>query len=143
MKSVIPTLAVADMQKTLRFYNDVLGFETAFTMPDENGELVHASVKRGDVSIMFSPQGQPGLTHAGEGLVLYFTIGDDDDVDAEFAHARANGVTVMQEPTDQFWGHRDWAIKDPDGYYLTISKEIRQVDLSSLAATDLVVASAD
>ena len=143
MKSVIPILAVADIRRSLRFYNDVLGFETQFTMSGDDGELVHASVKRGDVSIMFGPQEQPGLQHAGDGIVFYFTIGDDDNVDAEFAHARANGVTVVQEPADQFWGHRDWAIKDPDGYLLTISKEVRRVDLANLPPADLAPAVAD
>jgi PhnB protein len=143
MKSVIPTLAVADITKSLRFYNDILGFETSFTMPGDDGELVHASVQRGDVSLMFSPQGKPGLQHAGEGVVLYFTVGDDDDIDAEFAHARANGATIVQEPTDQFWGHRDWTIADPDGYHLTISKEVRKGDFSNLTAEALAGIVAD
>ena len=32
---------------------------------------------------------------------------------------------VVQEPTDQFWGHRDWGISDPDGYLIFISKVTR------------------
>jgi uncharacterized glyoxalase superfamily protein PhnB len=133
MKSLDPILAVKDMRETLRFYNDVLGFETTFTMPGENGELVHAAVRRGNVNLMFGPQGEDRLDHAGDGGVLYFTLGDEDDVDAEFAHARRNGATIVQEPTDQFWGHRDWTVKDPDGYYLSVSKEIRKINLEELA----------
>jgi PhnB protein len=134
MKSLDPILAVKDMHETLRFYTDVLGFETTFTMPGENGELVHAAVRRGNVNLMFGPQGADRLDHAGDGIVLYFTIGDEDDVDAEFAHAKRSGATIVQEPTDQFWGHRDWAIKDPDGYYLSVSKEVRKVNLDDLAS---------
>jgi uncharacterized glyoxalase superfamily protein PhnB len=135
MKSLDPILAVKDMRETLRFYNHVLGFETTFSMPGENGDLVHAAVRRGNVNLMFGPQGHDRLDHAGDGVVLYFTLGDDDDVDAEFAHAKRSGAMIVQEPTDQFWGHRDWAIKDPDGYYLSVSKEIRKVNLDELATS--------
>jgi uncharacterized glyoxalase superfamily protein PhnB len=143
MKGLDPILTVKDMRETLRFYNDVLGFETAFTMPGENGEIIHASVKRGNVSLMFSPYGADRLTQPGDGVVLYFMVDENDDIDAEFAHAKSNGATVTQEPTDQFWGHRDWSIKDPDGYNLTISKEVRQVDMDELAKAGLAAATAD
>ncbi|HEY7031363.1 MAG TPA: VOC family protein [Thermomicrobiales bacterium] len=142
MKSLDPILAVKDMRETLRFYNDVLGFETTITMPGENGELVHAAVRRGNVNLMFGPQGQDRLDHAGDGVVLYFTLGDEDDIDDEFAHAKRSGAAVVQEPTDQFWGHRDWSIKDPDGYSLSVSKEVRKVSPDELA-TAVAAATAD
>jgi hypothetical protein len=28
---------------------------------------------------------------------------------------------------DQFWGHRDWSVSDPDGYIVSVSKVIKQV----------------
>ena len=47
MQSLIPALAVKDIPTSLRFYTDVLGFETTFTLPDDTGDIVHASLKRG------------------------------------------------------------------------------------------------
>lgn len=38
-----------------------------------------------------------------------------DDVDAEFARIEAAGADVIQEPTDQDWGPRDCALRDPSG----------------------------
>jgi PhnB protein len=143
MKSLDPILTVKDMRETLRFYNDVLGFETVVTMPDANGDLMHASVRRGNVNLMFGPRQNGGLPPAGDGIVLYFTLDDDDDVDAEFAHAKSRGATVVQEPTDQFWGHRDWTIEDPDGYHLSISKMVREVSMDELAAAGMAAATAD
>jgi PhnB protein len=143
MKSLDPILAVTDMRKTLRFYNDVLGFETTFTMPGGDGELVHAMVRRGNVNLMFGPKGKDEIAHAGDGVVFYFTLDEDEDVDAEFLHAKAGGATVLQEPTDQFWGHRDWMIKDPDGYQLSISKVVREVSPDELTAAAVTGATAD
>ena len=135
MQSLIPALAAKDIPTSLRFYNDVLGFETTFTLPDENGNIVHASIKRGDVEIML---GQLDLTQGhdqgelGKGVVLYTTIADSEDVDALYEHARGKGATITQEPIDQFWGHRDWIVADPDGYQVVVSKVIAQVTADSM-----------
>lgn len=146
MKSIIPAFAVADIAASLRFYTDVLGFETGFTMPDEDGTLVHASVKRGDVEIMFGklnavdPHDRGPL---GQGVCLYTTVGEDEDIDALFAHARRAGARIVQEPVDQFWGHRDWTVADPDGYLTVVSKVIRAVSENEMREAALAGAPAD
>lgn len=135
MQSLIPGLAVKDIAASLRFYTDVLGFETTFSMPDDSGTLVHGSVKRGDVEIMIgridptNPHDQEPL---GRGVALYSTVADSEDIDALFTHAKQAGATVIQEPTDQFWGHRDWTVADPDGYRIVVSKVIAQVTEESM-----------
>ena len=141
MKSCIPVLMVEDIERSLRFYNDVLGFETSFTMPDENGVLVHASVRHGDTEVMLGLAREVPAElrpHLGIGASLYFTVEDGIDVDAYCERARAAGGEIVQEPTDQFWGHRDWGIADPDGHRHFISKEVRQVNLAEMTAPELV-----
>ncbi|MCA9876555.1 MAG: VOC family protein [Thermomicrobiales bacterium] len=130
MQSVIPTLTVADIDASLKFYAEVLGFQPTFTMPGPDGRTVHGSMQRGDVALMFAlpaadnPQDQPPY---GRGVALYTTIADDEDVDALFRHARDKGARILYEPTDQFWGHRDWGMADPDGYVTIVSKVVKQV----------------
>ncbi len=131
MKSIIPNLRVADVAASIRFYEEVLGFTTVMTLPGEEGGMVHAALQRGAVSLMFGPLDSPwGTISAGDlgkGVVFYVSLGDDEDLDALFAHARAAGATVVQEPTDQFWGDRDWGIADPDGYQIFVSKQTREM----------------
>ncbi|HEU0114563.1 MAG TPA: VOC family protein [Thermomicrobiales bacterium] len=131
MQSVIPAFAVADIETSLRFYATALGFAETFRLAGDDGRLVHASVQRGDVSLMFGPldriaelANRPPL---GRGVVLYTTVGDDEDIDALYADAVANGAAVLEAPADQPWGHRDWTIADPDGYAITVSKVTRAV----------------
>jgi len=128
MKNIIPALAVADIDASVRFYTEVLGFDVGFTLPGPHGKLMHASVRRGDSDLMFGRL-DPGNTHdqgpLGKGVVLYATVADDEDIDAYFQRVKDAGATVVQEPIDQFWGHRDWGISDPDGYLLFISKVTR------------------
>jgi PhnB protein len=146
MKSVIPALAVADVAASLKFYNDVLGFETTFTMPDERGELVHGSAKRGGVEIMVgrvNPEDPHNQAPLGRGFVLYTTVADDEDIDALFDRAKARGAKIVAEPMDQFWGHRDWTIADPDGYMTTVSKVVAEVTEEQMRDAMLAGAPAD
>lgn len=147
MQRIIPTLMVADIEASIAFYGEVLGFSPEMSLPGPDGHLVHASLRRGETSIMFGrvgdqsdPHDQPPLGH---GVYLYAVVGDDEDTDALFAHAKNAGATVTMEPTDQFWGMRDWSITDPDGYAWTISKQIRQVSEAEMREAALAMAPAD
>lgn len=135
MQSLIPALSAKDIPTSLRFYNEVLGFETTFTMPDADGNLVHANLKRGDVELMLGrldQTGEHGTGELGKGVVLYTTVADDENVDALYEHARSQGAKIVQEPLDQIWGHRDWTVADPDGYHIVVSKVIAQVTMESM-----------
>ncbi len=135
MKGIVPALAVASIEKSVEFYAEVLGFDVEFTLPGDDGTLVHASVKRGDSAVMFgkldrsNPHDQGEL---GRGVALFATVADSEDIDAYFQLVKDAGATIVQEPTDQFWGHRDWIIADPDGYLLWIGKETRSVSAAEM-----------
>lgn len=135
MKAPMPELMVSDMQASIDFYQQVLGFELMFTLPDPHGSIVHASLQNGDSMIMLSPCTDRLKTTEGpfgKGVTLYFPLGEDDDVDALFTRAEAAGATVLQTPVDEFWGDRIWSVADPDGYQLTIAKQIREVSMDEM-----------
>lgn len=146
MQSLIPALAVHDIPASLRFYGDALGFDPTFTLPNDQGQIIHASLKRGNVEIML---GQRDETQAhdqgalGKGVHLYTTVADDEDIDALCDQARRAGARIVQEPVDQFWGHRDWILADPDGYLIAVSKVIANVTAEDMREAALVGAPAD
>ena len=45
-----------------------------------------------------------------------------DDLDATFEQLRASGADIVQEPTDQPWGTRDCAVRDPSGNLVRIDQ---------------------
>jgi predicted enzyme related to lactoylglutathione lyase len=55
----------------------------------------------------------------GQGFRVY--CGTSQDVDAIAERVRAAGGTVLEEPKDQPWGGRDFALVDPDGFTITIA----------------------
>lgn len=146
MKHCQPQLLVTDLDATLAFYQRVLGFETVFALPGEDGAIFFAGLQRGDVHIMvgIDPEksNQTPSSTLGYGVRFYFSVGADEDIDALFAVAVEHGATVLHRPTDQFWGDRDWGITDPDGYELVVGKQVREVDLSRLTVADMVGAPA-
>ncbi len=135
MKPIIPAFAVESIERSVEFYSQVLGFEVQFTLPGPDNRLIHASVNRGDASVMFG-QRDPNNPHdqgnLGAGVALYMTVADTEDIDAYFQRVKEAGATVVQEPTDQFWGNRDWIVADPDGYLLWIGKVMRAVSAEEM-----------
>ena len=45
----------------------------------------------------------------------------DGDIDELAEAIKARGGTIEQEPTDQPWGARDFTVKDPDGFAISMS----------------------
>lgn len=137
IKSLDPILRVANVRRSLAFYRDVLGFDVAVEMPGPDGELIHGEARSGSVSIMFGPP-MSADDPIGGGATLYITL---DGVDAFAERLRAAGATLSQPLTDQFWGHRTCAVRDPDGYELMFAEVVRAMsDAEQVAAARELVA---
>lgn len=121
LNAIRPGLTVGDIEKSLAWYQDVLGFSVKDRWIDDDGVLYGAELGAGDLSVMLGQDDwQKGRERKkGEGVRLYFITAQDVDVLA--AEVKAKGGTLAHEPEDQAWGSRDFAIDDPDGYHLTIT----------------------
>ena len=111
-----------DLPAMRRFYEDVLGFTVARTISDRwieyrVGHVTLALTVRG---LLFDdPSPPPGALS----LQLAFKV-ELPEVDVCAAALRAAGVTLVQEPKDQSFGHRTVFFRDPDGNVLEIYAEI-------------------
>jgi uncharacterized glyoxalase superfamily protein PhnB len=124
LRSTAPGFTVDDIEKSLAWYRDVLGF-TVKERWEQDGKLLGVEVLAGDVLFMLGQDDwKKGRDRAkGEGVRMYCTT--DEDVDQLAARIKANGGTLSQEPRDQDWGMRDFAIEDPDGYKITIGRDVK------------------
>lgn len=106
-----PVLHVADVQASIDFYVNKLGFAEAWRHA-EDGELLVAQVERNGTAIIFSCQWPE---KRGKGL-LFVNPGDGslDVMNAARAELEALGAPV----TDGQWGYRLFVIDDPDGNQL-------------------------
>jgi uncharacterized glyoxalase superfamily protein PhnB len=119
MRGVAPGFTVNDIEKSLAWYRDVLGCVVKDRWEHE-GKLGGVEMMAGSVIFMLSQDDwKKGRDRVkGEGVRLYCTTVQDVDVLAR--QIKARGGTLTQEPRDEPWGMRDFALVDPDGYKITI-----------------------
>ncbi len=123
LRSVMPAITATDLERSLAFYRDLLGFVVADEMRAEE-RLVGVLLKAGAVELLLSQddfaKGRDRVK--GVGLRLYAVT--RQDVDELAAAIRARGGSLSHEPTDQPWGARDFAVDDPDGFKISISSGV-------------------
>ncbi|WP_087874594.1 VOC family protein [Arthrobacter globiformis] len=121
-----------DADASLAFYRDTLGFELRndvgyggmrwLTMgpPDQPGTSV----------VLEPPAADPGITEderrtitemMAKGTYARLVLGTPD-LDGSFDKVQASGAEVVQEPTDQPYGVRDCAFRDPAGNLIRINE---------------------
>ncbi|HAL56070.1 MAG TPA: bleomycin resistance family protein [Bacteroidetes bacterium] len=123
MKKLTPNIMVNDVNATVPFYKDVLGFEMVMSVP-ETGLFDWALLRAGSVEIML--QSTSSLTRdlpefngkpAGGTLIFYIDVKDVRQL-----HASVKGkVAITKEMQKTFYGTEEFTIKDPNGYYLTFA----------------------
>jgi len=118
------SLTVKDLQKSLAWYTDVIGF-TLDRKIERDGKLRGVALKAGTVRISINQDdGAKGWTRVkGEGFS--FVITTDQNIDAIAAGIRARGGVLDTEPADMPWGARVFRFRDPDGYRISISSPRR------------------
>lgn len=122
LKSLVPMLSVADVEKTLRFYQDTFGFEVV-NRYEQDGFLHWAMVQAGDTELMFArcDVNQSVLPFdTREHLVLYFHL---DDVEALHAGLQGQEYPVSSLRVT-FYRMKEFDLRDPDGYQLCFGQEI-------------------
>jgi len=120
---------VHDPDAALAFYRDVLGLDLRNDVAREQLRwiTVGAPAQPG-VSIVVTNylDGGPAGAEAITGLVATGALPgvqfQTADLDAIFDKIRAAGAEIVQEPTDQPWGARDCAVRDPSGNLIRINQ---------------------
>jgi catechol 2,3-dioxygenase-like lactoylglutathione lyase family enzyme len=124
------TLAVSDLEESLAFYRDGLGFPTDGIIGREfKGDDTHA----GGEAVMFELEGglilalyrrrdlaldsnEPGGPSSATEFSIGHLVQSREEVDSLLNRARAAGATVTEEPYERPWGIYSGYFKDPDGH---------------------------
>ncbi|MGH3726126.1 MAG: VOC family protein [Mycobacterium sp.] len=121
-----------DPEASLAFYRDALGFEVRKDVGYEGMRWITVGpAGRPEMNIVLTPPAaDPGVTDVERQTIAemmakgtYASIMlATDDLDGLFERVQAAGAEVMQEPTDQPWGSRDCAFRDPAGCTVRIQE---------------------
>jgi catechol 2,3-dioxygenase-like lactoylglutathione lyase family enzyme len=121
-----------DPDASVAFYRDVLGFEVRSDVG--NGKMRWITVgpanQPGTSILLAPPAADPGVTDDERRTIAEMmakgTYGwimlDTADLDGTFERLQARDAEVVQEPTDQPWGMRDCAFRDPAGNMVRIQE---------------------
>ena len=120
LKSISTGITVNDLEASLKWYCDVVGFTIAEKFEDE-GVVRGAALIAGVAQLMLSQDdGAKGMDRVkGQGIRLYLTT--SQEVDNVAAAIRTRGGTLASEPADMPWGSRAFDLLDPDGFMLTVT----------------------
>ena len=120
---------VHDPDIALAFYRDTLGLEVRNDVANEGFRWITVgSAAQPGVSIVITNylNGSPDDNDMIAALIAKGALNGvhfrADDLDAAFAKVRAAGAEIVQEPTEQFWGTRDFAIRDPSGNMVRVDQ---------------------
>jgi len=104
-RALAASLTVKDLQKSLAWYQDVLGFAVD-RKHEREGKLIAVSLKAGDVRLLIGQDdGARGWDRVkGDGFSLQITT--DQNVDEIANRIKALGGTLDSEPADMPWGAR-------------------------------------
>ena len=121
-----------DPDAAIEFYRDILGFEVRNDVGYEGMRwiTVGPADQPGTSIVLHPPAADPGITDDERRTIAemmakgtYATIVlATKDIDATFERVQASDAEVIQEPTDQPYGIRDCAFRDPAGNHIRINQ---------------------
>jgi uncharacterized glyoxalase superfamily protein PhnB len=128
-QKLTPNLMVEDVDASLAWYVDVLGFTSDGAVPGDDGKLNFAMLHRDDVSLMLQRRASleadvPALKDVPIGASQTFFI-NVDDVNGLYEPI-ANRVETVVPLHDTWYGQREVYFRDLNGYILCFAQQIGQ-----------------
>lgn len=120
---------IHDPDAALGFYRDTLGLELRNDVArDDFRWITVGAASQPGVGIVLTNylNGSPADVDALEALIAKGALNGvhfhADDLDATFEKVQAAGAEIVQEPIDQPWGTRDFAVRDPSGNMVRVDQ---------------------
>jgi catechol 2,3-dioxygenase-like lactoylglutathione lyase family enzyme len=124
LKKLTPNLVVSDVERSVAFYRDVLGFNVDATVPDQ-APFVFASLRSGGVEIFLNAP-EPAIAEypafrnrpIGGTFTLFIDVADIRQAHQSIRER----VTVVMPLEKKWYGTTEFAFEDPDGYLITFAE---------------------
>ena len=129
--TVVPEIAYDDVPAAIEFLTRAFGLRERVEARLTGNGFVRAFMELGDGLISLSTAGGHGHQSPRAGGATTPSVKCYvDGIDRHFAQAKANGATIISEPTDEFWGGRIYRAKDPEGHRWEFSERGRELAAS-------------
>lgn len=120
IKHIIPQLRTTDMNSSIEFYTEKLGFTVEF-----NYENFYVGIRSGDhlIHLKLIDEADPSIPFVDEGGHLHLYI-QTDDVTAFADRLKEKGVELVQDVWETDWNTREFVIHDDQGHTLYFGEPI-------------------
>jgi uncharacterized glyoxalase superfamily protein PhnB len=120
---------IHDPEAALAFYRDTLGLDVRMDVARESFRWITVgAASQPGVAIVLTNylNGSAADNDALDALIAKGALNGvhfrSDDLDWDFEKVRDAGAEIVQEPTEQPWGTRDFAVRDPSGNLVRIDQ---------------------
>ncbi len=119
--SISPSITANDLERSVRFYTEGLGFEVT-EKHEYEGRVVFCGLKAGAAILGIGQDDGARGRDRVKGVGMRTWITTDQDIHEVAERAKAAGITLDAEPAPLPWGPMAFAVKDPDGFAVTIAQ---------------------
>ncbi|MBN1679755.1 MAG: VOC family protein [Anaerolineae bacterium] len=125
MQSIIAELTVDDVNASMYWYRE-LGFEVELRGLEDDDGLQWVSMGREGRSVWLLRE-DISRHEAGNtgGITFYLQV---EDVDKLYHHLAEHGIETENRPQNQWYGLREFLVRDPDGFWWAINQSIPRED---------------
>ena|SRR5882672_7656397 len=127
-QKLTPNLVVRDVAASVNFYCSVLGFQPGLKVPDDP-PYVFASVTNGKVEIFFNDMKAVGEDYPelvarpiGGTLTLFIEV---EGIEEVLRAVEKAGAKITMPLKTQFYGMREFAFEDPEGWVVTMAEPVK------------------
>jgi catechol 2,3-dioxygenase-like lactoylglutathione lyase family enzyme len=121
-KSLVPHITASDLERSIRFYTEGLGFEIAHKH-ETDGHLQYVTLKAGDAQLGIGRDDFAKGRDRVKGTGLRLWISTKQDITAQAERAKTAGIKLDEGPQALPWGPMAFAVTDPDGFKVTIAHD--------------------
>ena len=112
-----PFIPVKNLQKTLEYYRDKLGFYDEWTWNDLDG-----GIQRDDMYLLFSEDSvyKDSFNTDLRYMQLWFV----DNIDQVYKEYRVSGIDIFQQIENKPWGTREFIFSDLNGHLIRVAETL-------------------
>ena len=120
LRATNPIFTVTDLERSIRFYTDVLGFVVSDRYHGSDGALQGVMLKAGVCELGLSQDDWAKGRDRQRGVAVRVWCTTAQDIDALAQRIKTRNYQLTLEPSDESFGGRSLSLDDPDGFHLTI-----------------------
>jgi catechol 2,3-dioxygenase-like lactoylglutathione lyase family enzyme len=122
LRATVPSLTVNDLERSIRFYTDALGFIEKERWKNDEGKDMGVMLLAGICELGLSQDDWAKGRDRTKGVGFSVFCQTSQDIDALARRVKGAGFSLASEPKDE-WDGRTFAVEDPDGFRLVLYRE--------------------